>query len=100
MPYNETETLRRMAELLLAERPDGDDVPIPPEDEALFRLWRGLVNQRPPLPAGGEYLALEDAYLRNSRTRRGVTDGAKLPGPIALWRGDITTLAVLGCCRA
>lgn len=108
MRCKDDETLRRMAELLLAERPDGGGVRIPAEDEALFRLWRGLVNQRPPLPAGEEYLGLEDAYLQGLSARRGVADGAALPAPVALWQGDITTLradaivnaandALLGC---
>ena len=59
------------------------------------RLLRSLMNVRPPRPIGEDFLAVQDEYLREETTRKGVTDIADLtpvePG-IYLWQGDITTL--------
>ncbi len=61
------------------------------------RLLRGLFNVRPPKEASTEFLAVQDAYLREAAREKGVTTLAEL-SPIRphqyLWRGDITTLAV------
>lgn len=60
------------------------------------RLLRALFNIRPPLPADGEFLRVQDAYLREETARKGITGLASLK-PIQknlyVWRGDITTLA-------
>ncbi len=59
------------------------------------RLLRSLMNVRPPRPIGEDFLAVQDEYLREETTRKGVTDIADLtpvePG-IYLWQGDITAL--------
>ena len=61
------------------------------------RLLRGLFNVRPPEPASADFLAVQDAYLKEAIREKGVTTLAEL-SPIRphqyLWRGDITTLAV------
>ena len=61
------------------------------------RLLRGLFNMRPPRAAGDEFLAVQDAYLREATREKGVTALNELK-PVKphryLWRGDITTLAV------
>ena len=61
------------------------------------RLLRGLFNVRPPVAANEDFLAVQDAYLKEAIREKGVTTLAEL-SPIRphqyLWRGDITTLAV------
>ncbi len=59
------------------------------------RLLRALFNVRPPEPISDEFLAVQDAYLKEAIREKGVTTLAEL-SPIRphqyLWRGDITTL--------
>lgn len=61
------------------------------------RLLRALFNVRPPKPVGAEFLAVQDAYLRETIREKGITrlsDLIPVQDGIYLWRGDITTLAV------
>lgn len=61
------------------------------------RLLRGLFNVRLPTPASEEFLAVQDAYLRETAREKGVTrlsDLTPVQDGLYLWRGDITTLAV------
>jgi len=64
------------------------------------RLLRSLMNVRPPeLPLDNDFLQVQNALLSAERTDRGIVDGAALTvtaahPQIALWLGDITTLAV------
>ena len=80
---------------LLKEQPQYRDIAIPQDEQGQKRLLRGLMNVRPPMPIGTDFLAAQDAYLRAETARKGVTDIADLipvePG-IYLWQGDITTL--------
>ena len=61
------------------------------------RLMRGLMNVRPPKAASEEFLAVQDAYLKEAIREKGVTKLSELT-PINphqyLWQGDITTLEV------
>ena len=60
------------------------------------RLLRALFNVRPPLPASEEFLAVQDAYLKEAIREKGVTrlkDLTPVQNGLYLWRGDITTLA-------
>ena len=74
----------------------------PPETESPDELWatfRALVNTRSPIPAGEEWLAMQDELLQGMIAEAGIStvDDAE-PSPadprLRLWRGDITTLAV------
>ena len=80
---------------LLREEPRYRDLPIPGDEAGQRKLLRSLMNVRPPRPVGEEFLAVQDAYLQEETTRKGVTSLADLtpvePG-IYLWQGDITTL--------
>ncbi len=61
------------------------------------RLLRGLMNVRPPTEASAEFLAVQDAYLKEATREKGVTqfsDLKPMQGGLYLWRGDITTLEV------
>ena len=82
---------------LLAEKGEEDGIAVPDDPEKKRRLLRGLMNVRPPMPAGADFLAVQDAYLKQRLAERGVTGLRELqpvrPG-LYLWQGDITTLAV------
>ena len=93
-----TQSQRRsyLIEKLLQERREYMGVSLPTEEEQR-RLLRGLMNLRPPAPVSGEFLRVQDDYLRERLEERGVTQLVDLrpvqPG-LYLWQGDITTLEV------
>ena len=80
---------------LIDEQPRYRDLEIPSDEAEQKRLFRSLLNVRPPRPIGEEFLTVQDEYLREETARKGITDIADLtpaePG-IYLWQGDITTL--------
>lgn len=68
---------------------------IPSEANEQKRLFRGLLNIRPPMPVSEDFIAVQDEYLREELERRGITDYKTLSPAadgIYLWQGDITTL--------
>ena len=80
---------------LIAERPDHAGIRIPEDSQLQWRLLRSLMNIRPPKPAGDEFLAVQDRFLKEETRRKGITDIACLrpvSGNMYLWQGDITTL--------
>ena len=82
---------------LLQERREHTGVSLPAGEMEQRRLLRSLMNQRPPTPIDGEFLRVQDEYLRERLKERGVTKLEALtpvqPG-LYLWQGDITTLEV------
>lgn len=70
---------------------------IPETVEEKRQLFRSLMNIRPPVPIGSEYLKVQNEYLKERLIEKGITEKASLksiqPG-LYLWKGDITTLAV------
>lgn len=103
--------LDELLEILRHERPAYARLPRPDTPQEKRRLFRSLVNVRPPMPASARFLALQDAFLQEETRRKGVTDYRALSPARAglyLWQGDITTLqcdaivnaansALLGC---
>lgn len=84
---------------LLAEVPGYSDIVIPDEEEAQKRLLRSLMNVRSPRPVSSDFLKIQDDYLSEEVTRRGITDSALLQvsprdSRLVLWQGDITTLKI------
>ena len=70
---------------------------IPGDEEARWRLLRSLFNLRPPMPAGPDFLSVQDKYLSEEVRRRGVVDSRFLKNVgkdrrVFLWQGDITRL--------
>lgn len=71
-----------------------------PEGYARQRqMLRGLMNLRPPLPIGPDWLRVQDAFLQEEAREKGIVDGMALPEVprhpgLCLWRGDITRLRV------
>lgn len=81
---------------LLKERKEYRNIVPPCALEEKQRLLRSLMNVRPPVPIGKDFLDVQDAYLKQRLVERGVTSLKDLtpvqPG-LYLWQGDITTLA-------
>lgn len=91
------ERLDYLLHCLLAERKEYADIRMPDDLSEKRRLLRRLMNVRPPVPASAEFLAVQDAYLQESLSERGVTrlqDMRSAQPGLYLWQGDITTLAV------
>lgn len=92
---NQQERRRTLIRALLREEPRYRSIPIPDDDGEQARLLRALMNIRAPREIGEDFLAVQDAYLRQDIAERGVTDLDELSPVeqgIYLWQGDITTL--------
>ena len=93
-----TQSQRRefLIHYLLHERQEYTGMSLPAGEMEQRRLLRGLMNLRPPTPVSGEFLRVQDEYLRERLEERSVTQLEELtpvqPG-LYLWQGDITTLA-------
>lgn len=80
---------------LIDEYPRYRDLSMPVDEAEQKTLLRSLMNIRPPRPIGEDFLTVQDAYLREETTAKGITDIAELTPVergVYLWRGDITTL--------
>lgn len=96
------EVLDRLIEILCKERKE--DVPILAENDK-HDFFRALCNIRPPMPADGEFLRLQDEYLTNRLRLRGIADVNALnyKNNIALIKEDITRLnadAIVNACNS
>ncbi len=94
---NQQERCLYLIRALQKEMPEYQDAPIPALPGRRWQLLRGLLNVRPPMPAGEEFLRVQDAFLRQMTAEKGIVDAAGLPpcprnSRIALWQGDITSL--------
>ena len=94
--------LEYLLHFLRDENPRCSGMELPDDEEGRRRLLRALMNVRPPWPIGGDFLEVQDAYLREETRKKGIVDAEALsvaaeePGAssLAVWRGDITTLRV------
>ncbi|MDD7477374.1 MAG: hypothetical protein SPF94_08825 [Desulfovibrio sp.] len=83
---------------LLSEREEYEKLVIPESVLGQKRLLRALFNVRSPAPASQEFLAVQDAYLKEATAEKGVTDYYTLPPVrkgIWIWKGDITARPTL-----
>jgi O-acetyl-ADP-ribose deacetylase (regulator of RNase III) len=82
---------------LIGEDTRYKDSEIPQNQTEKFKLFRSLVNVRPPLQASDEFLSKQNELLQSLIIEKGITDIVNLK-PVSeniyLWRGDITTLKV------
>lgn len=93
---NQKEKRDYLIKKLLSEQPEYADLQIPEDVPGQKRLLRSLFNLRMPLPAGDEFLEIQDAYLQEETRQKGITEISELTPVqegIYLWQGDITTLA-------
>ena len=92
---NQSERRLYLIRALLEECGAGSAMTIPADADSQRRLLRALFNTRHAAPASAEFLNVQDAYLKEETTRKGITDADELhysADGIAVWRGDITTL--------
>lgn len=90
---NQTERRLFLIQALLRER--GERFELPREEYNQKRLLRSLFNIRMSEAASEEFLRIQDEYLQEEISRKGITDIAELKPVqenIYLWQGDITTL--------
>ena len=94
-PMNHEEKRRYLIDALLSEQPRYRNMAIPSDETEQRQLLRGRRNVRMPGAVDEEVLRVQDDYLREAITERGITEIDSLtpvePG-IYLWQGDITTL--------
>ena len=93
------EQRRYLIRELLAEDAQYQSIVIPEDAPGQKDLLRALMNVRPPMPIGEDFLTIQDEYLSAERDMAGVVDGNSLSPlssdeRIVLWQGDITTLEV------
>ncbi len=92
---NRSEKILYLIKYLLSENPDYKNIAIPENAEERFRLFRSLVNVRAPEPIPAEFFAVQDEFLREKITEKGVVnykDLTPVKPRIYLRQGDITTL--------
>jgi O-acetyl-ADP-ribose deacetylase (regulator of RNase III) len=80
---------------LLNENSRYSGVEIPQDSREQFNLYRSLVNVRMPKSISDEYLRIEDEFLTEEISKKGIVDIkdlSEIEHNIYLWRGDITTL--------
>lgn len=88
---------------LLREQSQYTSVCVPENGEEKRRLFRSLVNVRPPVPASVGFLRVQDEFLREETEKKGITHVEDLTPAgrgVYLWQGDITTLAADGIVNA
>ena len=80
---NQSQRRQYLIQALLAERPEYDGWGVPQDAGEQKRLLRGLLNVRPPQECDGEFLKIQDAYLRQAIAEKGVTDAGDLEASAA-----------------
>lgn len=93
----QTERLIFLINYLINEDSALKSIVIPAENAERRRLLRSLMNIRPPRTISKEFLKVQNAYLQEECSKKGVISLSDLspaqPG-IYLWQGDITRLSV------
>lgn len=107
----QTQRLVFLIDYLRNESSELKSIDIPTQEAERKRLLRSLLNIRPPKTASQKFLEVQDAYLQEECTKKGVislSDLSQVQPGIYLWQGDITRLstdaivnaansAMLGC---
>lgn len=80
---------------LLAEQPQYQTMTVPESDREQRELLRALLNVRMPMAASEEFLKVQDDYLQEELSEKGIvklSDLQPMGKGIYLWQGDITRL--------
>jgi len=88
---------------LLKENTAYGNVSVPEGEAEQKRLLRALFNVRGAQPASDGFLKIQDEYLKEEISKKGITDYKSLTpveDGIYLWQGDITTLRCDGIVNA
>lgn len=92
---NQSERRMYLIRKLLSERPKYANMQIPANVQEQKKLLRSLLNIRMPEPVSEEFLKIQDEYLQEVISQKGITllkDLAPEKDNLYLWQGDITTL--------
>ncbi|HEX2976682.1 MAG TPA: protein-ADP-ribose hydrolase [Bacteroidales bacterium] len=91
------DNLGKLIKELISGQPKFKHISIPEDSEGRQRLFRILMNCRPPVPATKEFLIAQDKVLQGQRDLKGVVSTDMIPSSshsrLKLWQGDITRLA-------
>ncbi|MGJ5713226.1 protein-ADP-ribose hydrolase [Staphylococcus auricularis] len=99
----QSERLAYLVEYLWQEANGDAPLDYPTDPHAQWRMFRGLVNVRPPEPISDTFLEVQDAYLQTLNQADPVSFASLDPvlhDDIYLWQGDITRLEVDGIVNA
>ena len=94
----QNERLNYLLRRLLAERGEYADIHVPDDLLEKRKLLRSLMNVRPPVPISAEFLAVQDAYLKERLMERGVTRLGDLK-PAQPWRVSLAGRHYYALCR-
>jgi O-acetyl-ADP-ribose deacetylase (regulator of RNase III) len=100
---NQTERRKYLINKLIDEQPRFRKKEVEPNDEDAKRQLRSLMNIRMAAPITKEFEEVQDAYLREVNSDRGIIPISgleQIENGIYLWQGDITRLAVDGIVNA
>ena len=92
---NQTERRLYLIRSLLNEKSEYKNIAAPSDCDGQKQLLRSLVNVRLPQPIDGEFLKIQDEYLKEVLEESGITqlsDLTPIEGDLYLWQGDITKL--------
>jgi O-acetyl-ADP-ribose deacetylase (regulator of RNase III) len=94
---NQNERREFLLQYLLNENPRYKNIEIPRDIGEQKTLLRSLMNVRMAAPVSAEFEKIQDEYLREENTKRGIVSLSDLSpikegDSIYLWRGDITRL--------
>lgn len=97
---NQDERRLYLIEYLLKEDARMRRPQLPKDVQGQRDLLRSLMNVRMPRPIDDEFLIVQDEYLQQRNTERGITDVHELKpltsdDRLFIWQGDITTLKVM-----
>ncbi len=100
---NQTERRKNLINKLIDEQPRFREMEVEPNDEDAKRQLRSLMNIRMAAPITKEFEEVQDVYLREVNSDRGIIPISgleQIENGIYLWQGDITRLAVDGIVNA
>ena len=100
---NQTDRRNYLIKKLIDEQPRFRKMKIEPDEDDARRQLRSLMNIRMAAPITKEFEEVQDAYLQEVNSDRGIipiSDIEQIENGIYLWQGDITRLAVDGIVNA
>ena len=94
---NQDDRRKYLIKGLLKERPEYENMQIPPETAQQKVLLRSLMNIRMPRKMDNAFLQIQDAYLSEKNREKGIVTLAEveeIQPDLSIWKGDITRLGV------
>lgn len=79
---------------LLKENSQYSEIVIPADEESQKLLLRALFNVRLPKKIDFKFKFIQDQYLKEENTAKGIVETENFPKGISIWKGDITRVKV------